>query len=89
MDMTEGDHARRAHYARSIRTEGQDSLSKVANLIAPGSRVLDVGTGRGALGAYLSAQKGCTLDGIEIDPAQAAVARPSYRTFLLIDLESA
>jgi len=89
MDMTDAPDRRRAHYARAIRAEGGDSLSKVAKLIAPGSRVLDVGTGRGVLGAYLSAEKGCTVDGIEIDEGHAAAARASYRTFLTVDLESA
>jgi GT2 family glycosyltransferase/2-polyprenyl-3-methyl-5-hydroxy-6-metoxy-1,4-benzoquinol methylase len=87
--MVKGAQEERARYAREITPDGRDSLSKIARLIAPGSRVLDVGTGGGALGRYLSKEKQCALDGIEMDAVQVAEARPAYRTFLVVDLESA
>ena len=89
MDMAKEASDSRGRYAREISPDGQDSLSKVARAIAPGSTVLDVGTGPGALGRYLSTAKGCTIDGIEMDAGYAAAARPSYRNFFALDLESA
>ncbi len=43
-------------------------LAFVADWIAPGSRVLDLGCGDGALLAYLQDEKGCNCYGVEIDP---------------------
>ncbi len=41
----------------------------VAELVPPGSRVLDLGCGNGALLAHLHAVKGCSGYGVEIDDA--------------------
>jgi methionine biosynthesis protein MetW len=43
--------------------------------VPPGRRVLDVGCGEGSLGARLIAERGCTVHGIEIDPAGVELAR--------------
>src|SRR2546423_11176399 len=74
-------------YDRSAELEGEDSLSEIARLIAPGATVLDLGAATGKLGAYLRERKSCVCDGVEVDPKAAAVARPYYRTLLEIDLE--
>ena len=47
-------------------------LALIAEHIAPGSRVLDVGCGDGALMAALRDQRGCDARGMEIDPANVA-----------------
>lgn len=39
----------------------------IADLITPGSRVLDIGSGDGSLIGYLSRDKGCQAQGIELD----------------------
>lgn len=44
-------------------------LSLIADWIAPGSRVLDLGCGDGALMAHLQARKQCRGYGVEIDDA--------------------
>src|ERR1700694_536642 len=75
------DHPRGLH--------GHDSLSAIAQLVTPGSTVLDLGTATGALGAHLRDVKGCIVDGVELDAGAAAVARPSYRSLLELNLESA
>lgn len=49
-------------------------LQIIADNIAPGSRVLDIGCGDGALMAALRDQKGCDARGLEIDPANVASA---------------
>jgi methionine biosynthesis protein MetW len=52
-------------------------LAAIAQHVAPGSRVLDVGCGDGELMAVLQAEKGADARGIEIDPEEVerAVAR--------------
>ena len=52
-------------------------LDVIADLVPAGSRVLDLGCGRGELLAHLVQHKGCTGYGIEIDDTnlQASLAR--------------
>jgi methionine biosynthesis protein MetW len=47
-------------------------LALIAAHVAPGSRVLDVGCGDGALLAALRDERGCDARGMEIDPANVA-----------------
>ena len=48
----------------------QSMLESIARLVPPGSRVLDLGCGDGALLAHLQATRGCTGYGVEIDDAK-------------------
>ena len=50
--------------------------------------MLDLGCGSGALGQHLSETKGCTLDGVTLSEAEAALARPHYRRVVVDNLES-
>jgi methionine biosynthesis protein MetW len=45
----------------------QLTMESIARLVPPGSRVLDLGCGDGALLAHLQATRGCTGYGVEID----------------------
>ena len=74
-------------YLREIRPAANDSLSLIAGQIGRGSRALDVGTGSGALGRFLSANS-CTIDGITYSHAEAELARQHYRRLEVIDLET-
>jgi 2-polyprenyl-3-methyl-5-hydroxy-6-metoxy-1,4-benzoquinol methylase len=67
--------------------KAQDSLAKIARLIAPNSLVLDVGCGKGILGEYLARERGCTVDGIEISAEAARVAARSHRRVVVGDLD--
>lgn len=49
-------------------------LAVIAANVAPGSRVLDVGCGDGALMAALRDERGCDARGLELDPANVAGA---------------
>ncbi len=49
-------------------------LKLIASLIAPGSRVLDIGSGDGTLIEHLFRTKGCDARGIEIDMAEVTHA---------------
>lgn len=74
-------------YRRPLDPDSQDSLAKLARLVQPASRVLDLGAGPGVLGRYLVEQLGCTMDGVEGNPAAAAEAAPWYRRMECADLE--
>jgi O-antigen biosynthesis protein len=74
-------------YDRVVEAKGNDSLSEIGRLITPGSTVLDLGASTGALGRFLRDDKKCIVDGVELDPAAAAAARPYYRSLLELDLE--
>src|SRR5258708_5865719 len=76
-------------YDRTVQPDAHDSLAKIAQLVQPGSTVLDLGASTGALGRYLRDDKRCIVDGVEIDPRTAASARPHYRKILELNLETA
>ncbi|WP_406069182.1 class I SAM-dependent methyltransferase [Micromonospora sp. NBC_01638] len=75
---------------RKLAAEGADLAGEarlVDTLVAPGSRVLDAGSGTGRVGAVL-AQRGHTVVGVDADPALVAAARADYPgpTWLVADL---
>lgn len=74
-------------YTRALDMSVKSSLSVLAHLVTPGSRVLDIGIGGGALGAYLQAQKGCAVDGITYSSAEAGLASAHYRSVHVADLD--
>ena len=74
-------------YLRAITQGKRTSLSVLAGMVPPGSRVLDLGTGSGALGQYLREHSGCTVDGVTINSAEAELARPHYRRVEVANLE--
>ena len=76
-------------YLRAIAQGERTSLSVLASLVTSGARVLDLGTGSGALGQYLRDKANCTVDGITINDQEAALARPNYRRVEVADLEQA
>jgi GT2 family glycosyltransferase/2-polyprenyl-3-methyl-5-hydroxy-6-metoxy-1,4-benzoquinol methylase/glycosyltransferase involved in cell wall biosynthesis len=74
-------------YLRSIAQGERTSLSVLAGMVTSGSRVLDLGTGSGALGQYLRESAACTVDGVTINEREADLARPYYRRVVVADLE--
>lgn len=66
-------------YFRNTRAE------TVAELPAPVGRVLDVGCGAGSAGPSFRAAGATGLVGIELDPAEAAVASESYDEVICAD----
>ena len=82
--------ADRSHiYRGRVRVDADDALSKLAARIAPGSAVLDVGTGAGGLGEFLSQERACGVDGVNRSAAEIEIARPFYRELVQADLERA
>lgn len=75
---------------RKLAAEGADLAGEarlVDALVAPGSRILDAGSGTGRVGAAL-AQRGHTVVGVDADPALVDAARADYPgpTWLVGDL---
>ena len=75
-------------YSREIKSDERTSLSVLASFVAPGSTVLDLGTGSGALGKFLHEQLQCTVDGLTFNAAEAEVAGPAYRRIEVANLET-
>ena len=74
-------------YTRTLDAQTRTSLSVIAGLIPAGAQVLDLGTGSGALGEFLTRQQGCTVDGLTYNAHEADLARPHYRHVYVADLE--
>lgn len=74
-------------YSRSIDEEARSSLSVLASMIADGSTVLDVGTGSGALGKFLSEGKSCKVDGVSHNPEEVRIASPFYNRTVQADID--
>lgn len=76
-------------YARRVLEAERTSLSVIADFIDAGQTVLDLGMGNGSLGHYIKTQKFITIDGLTLNPAEADLARESYRQVVVADLDTA
>jgi 2-polyprenyl-3-methyl-5-hydroxy-6-metoxy-1,4-benzoquinol methylase len=75
-------------YAGLVAAHGLSAAHRIVLAEVPdGARVLDVGCATGYLAAELS-RRGCTVDGIEVDPAAAQQARAHCREVAVGDLEA-
>ncbi|MDO4784784.1 MAG: methionine biosynthesis protein MetW [Propionibacteriaceae bacterium] len=63
-------------------------LALLASLIPPGSRVLDLGCGDGALLSHLMAKRGCSGTGVERDPGSVLAAIRAGVPVIELDLDS-
>lgn len=64
-----------------------DVMESIARLVPPGSRVLDLGCGDGALIAHLQATRGCTGYGVEIDDVKVLACIKRGVSVLQLNLE--
>jgi methionine biosynthesis protein MetW len=64
-----------------------DVMASIARLVPPGSRVLDLGCGDGALMAHLQATRACTGYGVEIDDAKVLACIKRGVNVLQLNLE--
>jgi methionine biosynthesis protein MetW len=62
-------------------------MESIARLVPPGSRVLDLGCGDGALLAHLQATRACTGYGVEIDAAKVLACVKRGVNVLQLNLE--
>jgi SAM-dependent methyltransferase len=75
-------------YAALVAAHGLgESHRLVLGAVPDGARVLDVGCATGYLAAELG-RRGCTVDGVEVDPIAAERAREHCRQVVVGDLEA-
>lgn len=72
-------------YDYAFDPEGDSLPAKVVRRVPAGSRVLELGTGPGAMTRVL-AERGCRVTGIEYDEALASRARPHCEQMIVADL---
>ena len=78
-------------YTRAVEIHGLGlSMRMMIERVPQGARVLDVGCASGYLAEPLREHRGCPyVDGVELDPADAALARRSYRNVVVGSAEEA
>ena len=76
------------NYTRDILAGQEEALSKIVEKIPFRSVVLDIGCGTGMMGRFLSENRECVVDGVDIDAEAIAIARSKYRTVGVFNLES-
>jgi 2-polyprenyl-3-methyl-5-hydroxy-6-metoxy-1,4-benzoquinol methylase/glycosyltransferase involved in cell wall biosynthesis len=75
------------NYARTVIPNAEESLSKIVEKVSPNSIVLDIGCSTGMLGRYLALEKGCIIDGVDIDEKALENCSPIYRKTVITNLE--
>ncbi|SDE27629.1 methionine biosynthesis protein MetW [Auraticoccus monumenti] len=81
-----GAGARRRRPTRHL--DLRDDLAVVADLIADGSRVLDLGCADGQLVRHLERRHGCTGTGVEIDPEAVVEAIGAGVSVIELDIDA-
>lgn len=77
-------------YHRDIEADQRTSLTVIVDHIGPGSTVLDIGCGTGAIGRHLAQRDdGTVIDGLTISAREAELAAPHYRRVEIADLDHA
>ncbi|MHB8189176.1 MAG: class I SAM-dependent methyltransferase [Ferrimicrobium sp.] len=75
------------HYDRPFSGDGATSLDVIAQRITTNATVLDIGCATGMLGRFLTEQKECIVDGIDINQSVAQLLQNHYRAAYVGDLE--
>ena len=73
-------------YAHEIDPNGGSAAARLARMVAPGARVLELGTGPGTVTRILHS-KGCKVTGVEMDPETLAMCAPFCQRTLQANLE--
>ena len=73
-------------YAHEIDPNGGSGAAVLARMVEPGQRVLELGTGPGAVTRILH-DKGCKVTGVEMDPDTLATCAPFCERTLQANLE--
>ncbi len=60
---------------------------QVAQLIRPGSTILEIGCATGYIGKFLKEKRNCKMYGIEIDKEAAELAKPYYEKIIVGNIE--
>jgi 2-polyprenyl-3-methyl-5-hydroxy-6-metoxy-1,4-benzoquinol methylase len=73
-------------YAHEIDPNGGSAAARLARMVAPGLRVLELGTGPGTVTRLLHS-RGCMVTGVEMDPETLAMCAPFCERTLQANLE--
>ena len=73
-------------YAHEIDPNGGSAAARLARMVEPGQRVLELGTGPGTVTRILHS-KGCQVTGVEIDPETLATCAPFCERTVQANLE--
>ena len=73
-------------YAHEIDPKGGSAAARLARLVQPGQKVLELGTGPGTVTRILHS-KGCKVTGVEMDPETLAMCQPFCEKTLQANLE--
>ena len=73
-------------YAHEIDPNGGSAAARLARMVSPGQRVLELGTGPGTVTRILHG-KGCKVTGVEMDPETLAMCAPFCERTLQANLE--
>ena len=73
-------------YAHEIDPNGGSAAARLARMVAPGQRVLELGTGPGTVTRILHS-KGCKVTGVEMDPETLAMCAPFCERTMQANLE--
>ncbi len=73
-------------YAHEIDPNGGSAAARLARMVSPGQRVLELGTGPGTVTRILHS-KGCKVTGVEMDPETLAMCAPFCQRTLQANLE--
>ncbi len=73
-------------YAHDIDPNGGSAAARLARMVSPGQRVLELGTGPGTVTRILHS-KGCKVTGVEMDPETLAMCAPFCERTLQANLE--
>ena len=73
-------------YAHEIDPNGGSAAARLARMVAPGLRVLELGTGPGTVTRILHSN-GCKVTGVEMDPETLAMCAPFCEQSLQANLE--
>ena len=73
-------------YAHEIDPNGGSAAARLARMVAPGLRVLELGTGPGTVTRLLHS-RGCKVTGVEMDPETLAMCAPFCERTLQANLE--
>ena len=74
-------------YKREVKSDENDTLSKIIKHLNPNTAVLELGPATGYLTEYMQKNLNCSVDCVELSPEMADIAEQYCRYMLVADLD--